>query len=149
MIASSNCETSRDFSDKFPWQCLIFCFNLEQTFLKCFNVKVEFCNNEANLCKPSSTSMGRDWEQAKHKSSWAFLLFSSSKTMKFVFFYTLCKNSYFFINNEQSENRYKTVKNRPICIKLTVWKLQEFTILKKSKYFEYGQFLPWKISRKI
>ena len=89
MIASSNCETSRDFSDKFPWQCLIFCFNLEQTFLKCFNVKVEFCNNEANLCKPSSTSMGRDWEQAKHKSSWAFLLFSSSKTIKFVFLHSM------------------------------------------------------------
>ena len=39
------------------------------------------------------------------------------------------------------ENRYKPIKNCPICTKLTVSKLPEFAVLKKPKLFESGQFL--------
>ena len=64
LIASSNCEMSKAFSDKRPWQCLIFCFSLEHTPLMCFKVWVEFNSNEASLWRPSSTSIGMAFEQA-------------------------------------------------------------------------------------
>ena len=44
------------------------------------------------------------------------------------------------LSKTQKMAGYKTVKNRSISIKLTVSKLPEFEIFKKSKIFESAKF---------
>ena len=58
-----------------------------------------------------------------------------------------------FLNNSRNyvffEDRNKTVKNRPICLKLEVSKLQQFSVLKSPICFNLSNYFSSKNPREI
>ena len=54
----------------------------------------------------------------------------------FIIFGTTLETTFF------CENRYKTDKNRPICIKLTVLKLPEFAVFKTPEFLKSEYSFP-------